>query len=125
MKIRAPAKINLGLRVVGRRADGYHFIDTIMVPVSLYDEIDIRKIPTASRNQAGDELIKVEEGLLGIELDPGFMANGWVYLHYTPHAQINRDTLSTLNIQFADDAIGWCSNSKSTCWPITTSSCSR
>jgi len=59
VKIRAPAKINLGLRVVGRRADGYHFIDTIMVPVSLYDEIDIRKIPTASRNQAGDELIKI------------------------------------------------------------------
>lgn len=31
----------------------------------------------------GDELIKVEEGLLGIELDPGFQQNGWVYLHYT------------------------------------------
>jgi 4-diphosphocytidyl-2-C-methyl-D-erythritol kinase len=42
--IRAPAKINLNLRVVGRRADGYHLIDTIMAPVSLYDEIDIRKI---------------------------------------------------------------------------------
>ena len=43
MKIRAPAKINLTLRVVGRRADGYHLLDTIMVPVSLYDEIDIRQ----------------------------------------------------------------------------------
>ena len=40
----------------------------------------------------GDELVKVEEGLLGIELDPGFAQNGWVYLHYTPHAQINRET---------------------------------
>lgn len=44
MKIRAPAKINLTLRVVGRRADGYHLIDTIMAPVSLYDDIEIRKI---------------------------------------------------------------------------------
>jgi 4-diphosphocytidyl-2-C-methyl-D-erythritol kinase len=44
VKIRAPAKINLILRVVGRRADGYHLIDTIMAPVSLYDEIEIRKI---------------------------------------------------------------------------------
>ena len=43
MKIRAPAKINLGLRVVGRRADGYHLLDTIMLPVSLYDEIIIQK----------------------------------------------------------------------------------
>ncbi|MBM4296381.1 MAG: 4-(cytidine 5'-diphospho)-2-C-methyl-D-erythritol kinase, partial [Deltaproteobacteria bacterium] len=44
MKIRAPAKINLTLRVVGRRADGYHLLDTIMVPVSLYDEVEIRKL---------------------------------------------------------------------------------
>lgn len=40
----------------------------------------------------GDELIKVEEGLLGIELDPRFLENGWVYLHYTPHSGLNRDT---------------------------------
>jgi 4-diphosphocytidyl-2-C-methyl-D-erythritol kinase len=44
VKIRAPAKINLTLRVVGRRADGYHLLDTIMVPVSLYDEVEIRKL---------------------------------------------------------------------------------
>ena len=44
MKIRAPAKINLRLRVVGKRKDGYHLIDTIMVPVSLYDEIEITKV---------------------------------------------------------------------------------
>lgn len=43
VKIRAPAKINLGLRVVGRRVDGYHLLDTIMVPVSLYDEVLITK----------------------------------------------------------------------------------
>ncbi len=46
MKIRAPAKINLSLRVVGKRRDGYHLLDTIMVPVSLYDEIEISR-PTA------------------------------------------------------------------------------
>jgi 4-diphosphocytidyl-2-C-methyl-D-erythritol kinase len=43
VKIRAPAKINLRLRVVGKRADGYHLLDTIMLPVSLYDEIVIKK----------------------------------------------------------------------------------
>lgn len=41
MNIRAPAKINLYLRVLGRRKDGYHSIDTIIVPVSLFDEIKI------------------------------------------------------------------------------------
>ena len=59
MKIRAPAKINLGLRVVGKRADGYHLLDTIMVAVSLYDEIDIRKIRGAFRNPNDGELIKI------------------------------------------------------------------
>ncbi|MEO6165786.1 MAG: 4-(cytidine 5'-diphospho)-2-C-methyl-D-erythritol kinase [Candidatus Binatia bacterium] len=49
MKIRAPAKINLSLRVVGKRADGYHLLDTVMVPVSLYDEIDIHQRTTARR----------------------------------------------------------------------------
>jgi 4-diphosphocytidyl-2-C-methyl-D-erythritol kinase len=52
VKIRAPAKINLGLRVVGRRKDGYHLLDTIMLPVSLYDEIEIKKLPIEKRNAA-------------------------------------------------------------------------
>jgi len=43
MRMRAPAKVNLSLRVVGKRRDGYHLIDTIMVPVSLYDEITIKR----------------------------------------------------------------------------------
>jgi 4-diphosphocytidyl-2-C-methyl-D-erythritol kinase len=49
VKIRAPAKINLSLRVVGKRADGYHLLDTVMVPVSLYDEIDIQQRTSARR----------------------------------------------------------------------------
>jgi 4-diphosphocytidyl-2-C-methyl-D-erythritol kinase len=49
VKFRAPAKINLTLRVIGKRADGYHLLDTIMVPVSLYDEIDIQQRKTARR----------------------------------------------------------------------------
>jgi 4-diphosphocytidyl-2-C-methyl-D-erythritol kinase len=44
VKIRAPAKVNFGLRVVGKRADGYHLLDTIMLPVSLYDQIHLAKI---------------------------------------------------------------------------------
>jgi 4-diphosphocytidyl-2-C-methyl-D-erythritol kinase len=37
--IDAPAKINLYLEVLGRRADGYHELDTIMTSVSLCDRL--------------------------------------------------------------------------------------
>jgi 4-diphosphocytidyl-2-C-methyl-D-erythritol kinase len=42
---RACAKINLFLRVTGRRAGGYHELDSIFLPISLSDEIrlEIRK----------------------------------------------------------------------------------
>src|SRR5258708_34545042 len=38
---RACAKINLFLRVTGRRGDGYHELDSIFLPLSLADEIRI------------------------------------------------------------------------------------
>ena len=39
--IKSPAKINLILNVVSKRKDGYHNLETIMVPVSLWDEMEI------------------------------------------------------------------------------------
>ena len=36
---RACAKINLFLRVTGRRGDGYHELDSVFLPLSLADEI--------------------------------------------------------------------------------------
>ncbi|HRZ41561.1 MAG TPA: 4-(cytidine 5'-diphospho)-2-C-methyl-D-erythritol kinase [Bacteroidales bacterium] len=35
------AKINLGLFVTGKRADGYHNLETIMVPVPVYDILEV------------------------------------------------------------------------------------
>ena len=41
MQIRAPAKINLSFRVLRRREDGFHEIETLMASISLFDEIKI------------------------------------------------------------------------------------
>jgi 4-diphosphocytidyl-2-C-methyl-D-erythritol kinase len=41
MKILTPAKINLTLEIVGRRSDGYHDLATWMLPVGLYDRLEI------------------------------------------------------------------------------------
>jgi 4-diphosphocytidyl-2-C-methyl-D-erythritol kinase len=43
MQVRAPAKINLSLKILGRRDDGLHELDTLITPISLYDEIRIDK----------------------------------------------------------------------------------
>lgn len=37
--VQSPAKVNLCLRLCGTRADGYHLIDSLMVPISLCDEL--------------------------------------------------------------------------------------
>lgn len=41
----APAKLNVRLKVLGRRPDGYHELVSIMAPVSLYDRIELRTTP--------------------------------------------------------------------------------
>src|SRR5947209_4842608 len=44
----APAKVNLYLEVLSRRADGYHELATLMVAVSLYDTLELRDSPAGS-----------------------------------------------------------------------------
>jgi 4-diphosphocytidyl-2-C-methyl-D-erythritol kinase len=41
MQLRAPAKINLSFKILRRRDDGFHEIETLMAPVSLYDELTL------------------------------------------------------------------------------------
>ena len=43
MQVLAPAKINFSLRILGRRSDGFHEIETLIAPISLCDEIKIER----------------------------------------------------------------------------------
>lgn len=44
IKVKASAKINLSLDVVGRKPDGYHIIESIFQSVNIYDIITVSKI---------------------------------------------------------------------------------
>ena len=39
--IKAAGKINLFLDILGKRSDGYHNLQSILVPVNIYDDIEI------------------------------------------------------------------------------------
>ena len=61
MKIRAHAKINLGLNVVGKREDGYHELEMIMAPISLHDLLYINIIDEGIEISSNSTIMPVNE----------------------------------------------------------------
>ncbi|MDP9793400.1 PKD repeat protein/type 1 glutamine amidotransferase [Catenuloplanes nepalensis] len=51
----------------------------------------VTTLPVMGNRGSGDELVKNEEGLLGIVTDPAYETNGWVYVYWMPHASIDRE----------------------------------
>jgi 4-diphosphocytidyl-2-C-methyl-D-erythritol kinase len=41
MKLRAHAKINIGLHILGKRPDGYHDLETVFHEINMFDEIEL------------------------------------------------------------------------------------
>ncbi len=61
MQLKAYAKINLSLDVVGKRKDGYHLLKMIMQNIDLYDEINIEKIEKGIIVETDKEYIPDDE----------------------------------------------------------------
>ncbi len=85
LRIRAHAKINLYLDVVGKRNDGYHNLETVFHSIALHDEIilsersttsikvlcDHPDVPLDTHNlayRAADALSKLVDGFGGLEI---------------------------------------------------------
>lgn len=60
MEIKAYAKINLSLNVIGKRTDGYHELEMVMVPLAMHDKI---MISPANEDQltCSDETLEMDE----------------------------------------------------------------
>lgn len=58
---RAPAKLNLYLEILGRRGDGFHELETLMVPIGLSDSLSFISTPIAADGQPGAIALDVRE----------------------------------------------------------------
>jgi len=59
----APAKLNLFLHVTGRRADGYHELQSLMVPIALSDTLDFELRDDGRIDRTGDLIGPAEDDL--------------------------------------------------------------
>ena len=60
MKLLTSAKINLNLKVFSEKKDNFHKLSTVMIPIDIFDELEIKE-------SAEDLITYSDESLNGIE----------------------------------------------------------
>lgn len=76
----APAKVNLFFEILGKRPDGYHDVETLVAPISLYDRLEFSFEPTEEEDSISLECLD-EEGNPGVDL-PNDASNLIVKAYY-------------------------------------------
>ncbi|OLF13520.1 ThuA domain-containing protein [Actinophytocola xanthii] len=109
---------------VGKGCGTIHQWDPATKQVKLLTTLEVM-----GHRGSGDELIKNEEGLLGIVLDPNWADNGWVYTYWMPHASIDRDkrigkrTISRFTYNFQAQTLDQATRKDLLSWDVQIHSC--
>ena len=61
LMITAPAKVNLSLRITGRRADGYHELESLVAFTDHGDTLELAKASTTRLTVAGSGIVPADE----------------------------------------------------------------
>ncbi|MCP4268043.1 MAG: 4-(cytidine 5'-diphospho)-2-C-methyl-D-erythritol kinase, partial [Candidatus Brocadiaceae bacterium] len=64
INMKAPAKVNLFLEILGKRDDGFHEIETIMQEIDLVDNLRFEEVEEGVRLECNNSDIPVGEGNL-------------------------------------------------------------
>lgn len=70
VRLHAPAKVNLGLRILARRPDGYHELESLFAPLDLSDELTLE----IARADAPAVALRVEPETAGAPADASNLA---------------------------------------------------
>ena len=60
MKLRTSAKINLNLEIFSEKQDSLHKLSSLMIPVDIYDDIEIEESISDTINFSDENLNKIE-----------------------------------------------------------------
>lgn len=72
------AKINIGLNILEKRNDGFHNIETLMMPVALTDEIEIKK---NKKNNKGEIILTTSGITIDGDLQNNLVSQAYRCLH--------------------------------------------
>ncbi|NLP32122.1 MAG: 4-(cytidine 5'-diphospho)-2-C-methyl-D-erythritol kinase, partial [Oligella ureolytica] len=84
IRVKAPAKLNLFLHITGRRDDGYHLLQSLFVPIALYDSLVFK--------QNGSGRVRRLNAIDGIDEDDDLVVKAARLLkEYTSKAELGVD----------------------------------
>lgn len=87
----APAKVNLSLRVLGKREDGFHAVETRMCPLSIADELTVQRLAGEPRVEltCSDPELPTDESNLIVKAVRAFEAKAGQNYAWQMHCKKN------------------------------------
>ena len=61
---KSPCKVNLILNILGKRADGFHELETVMHPVNLFDEMQFERVASSLQLTCSNPTLPTDAGNL-------------------------------------------------------------
>jgi 4-diphosphocytidyl-2-C-methyl-D-erythritol kinase len=69
----SPCKINLLLNILGRRADGFHELETVLHPVRVHDELSFTRLPSGIQLSCNERALPTDSRNLVYRAAAGFL----------------------------------------------------